>query len=243
MGAQASPPAECSVYRPCFIFPQSLTYLSSRIVLFNKYCVFRCIPQARTPALPCPALLACGMQRIPSMFHILARHCNFHFLLCECGRATRAPRVFGACRNSSRTIQRSCSSLHSAGEDACAPMSRAPRLRNATHTVYVSYFRKAGHISLSALYSLTNIVSSAAFRRRGRLRSHVPRSSPAECSVYRPCFIFPQSLIYLSSRIVLFNKYCVLRCIPQARTPALPCPALRLRNATYSVYVSYFRKS
>ena len=66
MGAQASPPAECSVYRPCFIFPQSLTYISSRIVLFNKYCVFRYIPQARrlrshvmqarTPALPCPAL-------------------------------------------------------------------------------------------------------------------------------------------------------------------------------------------
>jgi len=42
---------------------------------------------------------------------------------------------------------------------------------------HVSYFRKAWHISLSALYSLTNIVSSAAFRRRGRLRSHVPRSA------------------------------------------------------------------
>ena len=39
------------------------------------------------------------------------------------GRDARAPRGFAGRLNSFRNIQRSCSSLHSAGEDACAPMS------------------------------------------------------------------------------------------------------------------------
>jgi len=85
--------------------------------------VLRCFPQAGTPALPC---LAFPCQR--------------------CGRDVRAPRVFGCRLNSSLTIQRSCSSLLSAGGDACAPMSKMRARRP----------RSQG--------------------RRGRLRSHVMRS-------------------------------------------------------------------
>ena len=62
---------------------------------------------------------------------------------------------------------------------------RRPRLRNATYFIACRLFLQGIAFSLCAyLYSLTNTLLYAAFRRRGRLRSHDTQAGRPRSQVY-----------------------------------------------------------
>jgi len=116
----------------------------------------RCIPQARTPALPCPALRKYETWTVYAAFRRRGR-LRSHVGLCgnmKHGRCTLHSAGGDACAPMSTlrshvglcgNMKHGRCTLHSAGGDACAPMSRAPmprvRYTYSVHCVPVSDIR------------------------------------------------------------------------------------------------------